>query len=174
MCWVRCKARKASHSIRKSHLKVRMLPSPGCPRPLPLASNPEQDPKLKTIMSHLKWQENNHLAVSGGHSLPSMYSAGDSPHTVLDWRFLGLTPQLKKTRGLTNSFTFPCCMGLVTCRSNSSCFSGEVRRGCCRIGNTLSILILYGTICVVPKSPSERDNTCWQLISNSSSLSASR
>ena len=32
--------RKASHSIRKSHLKVRMLPSPGCPRPLPLASNP--------------------------------------------------------------------------------------------------------------------------------------
>ena len=158
MLWVRCKPERHHIPFVKATWKCECCLLLGvrvhCHLPVTHSKIQSWIPSWATI----KWQENNHLAVSRGHPLPS---AGDSPHTVLDWRFLGLTAQLKKTRGLTNSFTFPCCMRLVTCRSDSSCFSGEVRRGCCRIGNTLSISILYGTTCVAPKSPSERDNTCW-------------
>lgn len=111
------------------------------------ASNRKQEPRLGTTVSRLKQQENHRLAARGRHLLPSLHSVGNSPHSLSLRSFL-VAITTGKDQGLDDSFAFPCCMRSVTCHPISSCFQGDVRRGCIPIRSALPFSILCWAIAI--------------------------
>ena len=129
-------------------------------RRCPYAYARRQDPTWNTTLSRLEQRANRQLAARERHPLLLLHSAGGNQHTVSGLPSVLVTRTAGEDQGLDDSFTFTCCRRSVTCRSISSRSHGEVRRGFCRIGGALLVSTLCSTVCMVPTSPSERENTC--------------